>query len=340
MNSGIFGFPSRTGLAASNIISITEFDASGSYSIPLNAATLEILLIGGGGGGAGGSNSNNNNASGGGGGAGGSIVYVDCLVIEDLPSTTLNVSIGIGGLGGSSGLANNGVAVRQTTSGQPGGNSLISMAGTPGLLLKAQGGEGGSAASVLVAPSAAGTSRGGAGRVSNLKFITATNDSGGAGGLNTTTPITPIVVYHARNNAGAAGGSSPSAAVPAITGGSIEIASNSTPTINSIITHVNLSLVGQTAGITAAYGGRINAGPTLGAGQNGTQMIGSSLKSFGGGIGGAGGGASSNNAGGGNGGDGYRGGGGGGGGASRSNNVPGGTGGRGGNGYCCIVARA
>ena len=138
---------------------------------------------------------------------------------------------------------------------------------------------------MLVAPSAAGTSRGGAGRVSNLKFITATNDSGGAGGLNTTTPITPIVVYHARNNAGAAGGSSPSAAVPAITGGSIEIASNSTPTINSIITHVNLGLVGQTAGITAAYGGRINAGPTLGAGQNGTQMIGSSLKSFGGGIG-------------------------------------------------------
>lgn len=338
MNRGIYGFPSTQGIAASNIISITEFDVTGTYSIPPNAATLEILLVGAGGGGGGGAGANGANSSGGGGGGGGSIVYINCLVVEDLPSMTLNVTVGTGGLGGGSGLNS---AARAATNGGPGGNTLISMTGFPGLFLRAQGGVGGAAVANGTVPSAAGSAAGGAGKISSLQYVQVTNSSGQNGGISTV-PMPSIVIFDSRNNGGGGGGSSPAAGV-ATTGGSIEISTNLTATNAPILYHINLPLVGITLGITAAYGGAINSGPVAGAGQNGKYMIGNTLKSYGGGIGGAGGGASVSTTvtlGGGNGGNGYRGGGGGGGGSSRVSTVPGGTGGYGGNGYCCIIARA
>lgn len=302
MNQGLYGFPSTLGIAAANIISITEFDATASYAIPPNATSLQIILIGGGGGGGGGAGQAGANASGGGAGSGGSIIYVDCLVVDDLPSTTLNVTIGAGGAGGGSGTN-----TRSATNGGPGGNSSISMSGFPGLFLRAQGGAGGgfSAAS----PSGGGAAAGGASKTSNFGFVNTQNTSGPNGGVNTA--LTPVVIFDARNNNGAAGGSSTSATV-AVTGGSIEIATNATVTSSPILYHMNLPLVGSALGITAALGGQINAGPTLGAGQNGRYMIGTSMKLLGGGIGGAGGGASNSatvTLGGGNGGNGYRGGG-------------------------------
>lgn len=336
MNQGIYGFPSTTGIALPNIISITEFDANASYTIPPTAASLQILLIGGAGGGGGGAGGNGTNASGGGAGSGGSIIYVDCLVVDDLPSTTLNVTIGAGGAGGGSGTN-----TRSATNGGPGGNSSISMSGFPGLFIRAQGGGGGATSGA--APSAAGVAAGGAGKISNFGFVSVTNSSGQNGG-SSNIPMSTIgcIIFDARNNNGAGGGSSVSGTI-ATTGGSIEIATNATVTSSPILYHLNLPLVGAAFGITAALGGQINAGPTLGAGQNGTFMIGTSLKLLGGGIGGAGGGASNSatvTLGGGNGGNGFRGGGGGGGGAARVATVPGGTGGNGGNGYCCIVAKA
>lgn len=338
MNQGIYGFPSTTGIALPNIISITEFDANASYAIPPTAASLQILLIGGAGGGGGGAGKQNGAASAGGGaGSGGSIIYVDCLVVDDLPSTTLNVTIGAGGAGGGSGLGN----TRSATNGGPGGNSSISMSGFPGLFIRAQGG-GGGATSGATTLTAGGVAAGGAGKVSNFGFVQVTNSSGQNGG-SSNVPMSTVgcIIFDARNNNGAGGGSCTTAAI-ATTGGSIEIATNATTTGAPILYHLNLPLVGATFGITAALGGRINAGPTLGAGQNGTFMIGTSMKLLGGGIGGAGGGASTSataTLGGGNGGNGFRGGGGGGGGAARATGVPGGTGGNGGNGYCCIIAK-
>jgi hypothetical protein len=334
MNQGIYGFPSTTGIALPNIISVTEFDANASYAIPPTAASLQILLIGGAGGGGGGAAGNNtNNASGGGAGSGGSIIYVDCLIVDDLPSTTLNVTIGAGGAGGSSAIP----GTRAATNGGPGGNSSISMSGFPGLFIKAQGGGVGAASAAQ--PSAAGVAAGGAGKFSNFGFVAIANSSGQNGGFSTA--LLPVVILDARNNNGAGGGSCNTTPSP-FTGGSIEIATNAYATDRPILYHLNLPLVGATFGITAALGGRINAGPTLGAGQNGRFMIGTSMKLLGGGIGGAGGGASTSataTLGGGNGGNGFRGGGGGGGGAARATGVPGGTGGNGGNGYCCIIAK-
>ena len=337
MNQGIYGFPSTTGIALPNIISVTEFDANASYAIPPTAASLQILLIGGAGGGGGGAGGTGANAAGGGAGSGGSIIYVDCLVVDDLPSTTLNVTIGAGGAGGGSGLG----TTRSARNGGPGGNSSISMSGFPGLFIRAQGG-GGGATSGATTLTAGGVAAGGASKTSNFGFVNTQNSSGQNGG-SSNVPMSTIgcIIFDARNNNGAGGGSSVSGTI-ATTGGSIEIATNATSSSQPILYHLNLPLVGTAFGITAALGGRINAGPTLGAGQNGSFMIGTSLKLLGGGIGGAGGGASNSGTatlGGGNGGNGFRGGGGGGGGAARVATVPGGTGGNGGNGYCCIIAK-
>lgn len=346
MNQGLYGFPNTTAIALPNIISITEFDATGTYSIPRNAASLQILLVGAGGGGGGGGCSNGNattQSGGGAGGAGGSIVYQECLVVDELAgSTTLKVQIGQGGLAGP------GRAVANTAGGvgQPGGNSIITIPGRPGFYMRAQGGGGGGGGTTT---STTGAAAGGGGRQSSFNGAWIQNPSGpnGSWSLGTTDTGwtgTFVYVYDTRSNGGAGGGS-PISQTTATRGGSIEIPdpnSNQTPIIYDVAFNY---VSGASSGITLAYGGIISSGFTLGAGQDGSFMIASSLKIFGGGIGGAGGGASIvTSVGGGNGGNGYRGGGGGGGGGFRNTTVGanggGGTGGNGGNGYCCIIARA
>lgn len=345
MNQGLYGFPSTTAVAVPNIISITEFDATGTYTIPRNAASLQILLVGaGGGGGGGGAGNNSPNSSGGGaGGGGGSIVYQECLVVDELAgSTTLRIQIGQGGAGGPGRSTNIPGGV-----GQPGGNSIITIPGRPGFYMRAQGGAGGGGGTT---PSPTGGATAAVGRQSsfngawilnpsspNGSWTSGTNDTGWTG--------TYVYTYDTRSNSGAAGGS-PLSNTTATRGGSIEIPdpnSNQTPIVYDIAFNY---VTGSTSGITLAYGGITSSGFTLSAGQDGSYMIATSLKIFGGGIGGAGGGAStSTTVGAGFGGNGFRGGGGGGGGGYRSASAPngtlaGGTGGNGGNGYCCIIARA
>jgi hypothetical protein len=338
MNFGIYGFPSTYGLATSSIISITEFDASGTYVIPANASILQILLIGGGGGGGGGQHNTASAPRGGGApGSGGSIVYQEFLVSELGTGTRLNIQIGQGGNGGSRGNASNGGL------GSVGSSSIITIPGRPGFYIRALGGAaGGGGATPVATPAAAG----GAARRSYFNGVQIDNATPPSGSISVSianSGYTGYFVYvqDQRSNGGAAGGNVVTTST-AQWGGSIEVQTetNSTgQTVNlPVIYDVFFSVLGPSGqGITLGYGGSTNGTPAQTKGQDGG-MIFSSMKQFGGGFGGAGGGASVI-VNGGNGGNGYRGSGGGGGGAAFGTGLSGGTGGNGGNGYCCIVAR-
>jgi hypothetical protein len=340
MNQGLYGFPSTFGLAVSNVISITEFDATGTYSIPSNAATLQILLIGAGGGGGGGGSSTTGNFGGGAGGGGGSIIYQECLVVDELGgATTLRVQIGIGGAGGTGGT----VSSRQGTTGQPGSSSAITIPGRIGFYMRALGGAAGGGGFTQAANGAA---LGGAARQSSLGGALVSNVSGANGSWVYPTTVnndgytgTFVYLYDQRSNGGAAGGGV-IGSTSATLGGSIVLPDPNSTVNLPVMYDIALNIIGLTVGNTAIYGGLTGLGGTRGSGQDGTFMIASSMKIFGGGIGGGGGGGG-NTLGGGNGGNGYRGSGGGGGGGARGTVViPGGSGGIGGNGYCCIIARA
>jgi len=336
MNQGLYGFPSTIGVVTPNIISITEFDVSSTYSIPYNCESLQILLIGGGGGGGGGGSGNNvaTNSGGGGGGGGGSVVYQECLITDNLGGTTLVITIGAGGFGGTRGTAGG-----AGSAGAPGSQSTITVRGRPGFFMRAIGGPAGLGGTT---PTVNGAALGGAGRISSINGAQVTNTSGSNGSWTLGTNDsgwtgTNYYIVDMRSNGGAGGGS-PLSNTTATKGGSIErvdAATVNTPIVYDMNTTI---LIGSTAGVTAAFGGNTGGGLT-GIGQNGQYMIANSLRVFAGGIGGAGGGGS-NRVSGSPGGNGYRGGGGGGGGGGRAATaIPGGTGGNGGNGYCVIIAR-
>jgi len=357
MNFGIYGFPSTYGLATSSIISITEFDASGTYVIPANASYLQILLIGGGGGGGGGAQSGNPGTfpyGGGGGGAGGGIVYFECLVSELGTGTRLNIQIGEGGPGGARGSGSTNTAVNLGAGnglGTVGSSSSITIPGRPGFYIRAIGG---GAASGNATNGAFGSAPAGGIRTSSFNGVPMSNLPGANGSWSTTIANgqvanagwtgTYVYIQDQRSNGGAAGGSVISATSAAF-GGSIEVLNldqRTTGTQVPVIYDIIFSALGASGqGITAVYGGLtgnvVGGSDSRANGGNGI-MIFSSMKHIGGGAGGGGGGASVvGNAG--NGGNGYRGGGGGGGGGCRGTGFFGGTGGIGGNGYCCIVAR-
>jgi len=350
MNQGIFGFPTPV---AGSIISITEFDASGTYTIPDEATSLEILLVGGGGGGGSGARAagTNTTSGGGGGGSGGGFVHQVFYKNDYRYIKNLNITIGAGGAGGVARTA----AITVANSGQggavasPGGfsrvqNSVVITEPINDFILTAPGGGGGGAGAP---PTPAGAAVGGEAR--NF-FIGGTPDTlqlGAVGSVSTdnstsiTTPGPNVAYTNIRFNQGAGGGSATSTTT-ALSGGSIQI---SPPT--TIPSVISMNYAGLTyGGITAGYGGPINSGNIGGKGADGIELykLGSGSQYFSGFGGGGGGGA--NSVGGGNGGNGYRGGGGGGGGGIRSPNatlaageVPAGAGGRGGNGYCRIIAR-
>lgn len=343
MNQGIFGFPSPT--PSSSIISIAEFDSSGTYTIPSDASEIEILLVGGGGGGGGGGRVAGTPATlssgGGAGGGGGGIVYQKIQTKDLVGRYNLNISIGSGGAGGLGRAQAITLNTNQTGQvGSPGSNSTITITNYSGFLIHAIGGAGGAAGTV---PIATGAVLGGVARSSLIGAIVA-NESGGAGSFSV--EVTPVIYSSFRSNGGAGGGSANSTTT-CFPGGSIIL--QSLTTANPI--GLNLLYAGGVAGttldgITASFGGVINGG-TLGTGkgQDGSLMYKTSAGHYlFGGFGGAGGGGA-NSVGAGNGGDGYRGGGGGGGGGVRTatalnaNEVPSGAGGRGGNGYCRIIAR-
>jgi len=346
MNQGIFGFPTSV---VGSIISITEFDASGTYTIPDEATSLEILLVGGGGGGGGGARSatTDTTSGGGGGGSGGGVVHHVFFKNDYRYIKNLIITIGAGGAGGPSRTQVQNAATGQGGGvGQPGGfsrlnNAISSTEPINDFVMTASGGGGGGAGA---APIAGGAAAGGGVR----NFLIASQPSalqpGAVGSYSTEVGANgngPSINYlNFRYNQGAGGGSA-TATTTAFRGGSINI--NPVTTEVSVI---NINYDGLTfGGITAGYGGEINLGNINGKGSDGESLykLGAGFQYFSG-FGGAGGGAA-NTVGGGNGGDGYRGGGGGGGGGVRSatalalNQVPSGAGGRGGNGYCRIIAR-
>ena len=340
MNQGIFGFPTTL---SGSVISVSEFDASGTYTIPEEITSLEILLVGGGGGGGGGARSTGTNtiSGGGGGGSGGGIVHQIFYKSELQNIRNLIITIGLGGVGGPSRTQAQTLNTGQAGGvGQPGGNSYVTTSENPLFVMGVQGGGGGGAGTT---PTAAGAAAGGSAR--NF-YIASTPTAMAPGALGSATVDTnasgPDVQYvNFRFNIGAGGGSA-TTTTNAFRGGAVRIA----PSTYNDPQVVNMKYAGITLeGITAAYGGSINSGNTAGKGEDGQSLYRlSSGSQYFSGFGGAGGGAA-NTVGGGNGGRGYRGGGGGGGGGVRSsvalsaNQVPSGAGGDGGNGYCRIIAR-
>ena len=340
MNQGIFGFPTTL---SGSVISVSEFDASGTYTIPEDITSLEILLVGGGGGGGGGARSTGTNTTsgGGGGGSGGGIVHQIFYKKELQNIRNLIITIGLGGGGGPSRTQEQTLNTGQAGgAAQPGGNSYVRTNENPLFIMGVQGGGGGGAGTT---PTAVGAAAGGPGR--NF-YIASTPTTMAPGAVSSATVDTnasgPDVQYvNFRYNIGAGGGSA-TTTTNALRGGAVRIPSS---TYNDPLV-VNMSYAGITLeGITAAYGGNINSGNAGGKGEDGQALYRlSSGSQYFSGFGGAGGGGA-NTVGGGNGGRGYRGGGGGGGGGVRSstglniNQVPSGAGGDGGNGYCRIIAR-
>ena len=118
---GSWATPSGGGGGGGWLISATNFDASGTYTVPATAQFLRVFLIGGGGGGGGGGR-HSLAVSGGGGGAMGSFFYADCDVSTfGGAGASLDITIGAGGTGGIAASADS----TNGASGGTGGNSTI-----------------------------------------------------------------------------------------------------------------------------------------------------------------------------------------------------------------------
>ena len=138
-----------------------RFTSDDTYTIPTGVTMLWIECIGAGGGG-GGSNASGGEASGGGGGGAMSWGVFNASDLSD----TLNVDVGVGGIGG--------VNTAQT-SGDPGTDSLVALignnnAGTDSgkLLVKAFGGAGGRGSWAVGGGGGGGGGRGGPPRDKNF----------------------------------------------------------------------------------------------------------------------------------------------------------------------------
>lgn len=110
--------------AGGSAVTITDFAASGTYSIPAGATFMQIIAIGGGGGGGGGhwtSSTTANRWGGGGGGGAATSVYTYRLSDIGAAGTGLTITVGAGGTSGAGGLTNNATA----GFGGNGGNSTV-----------------------------------------------------------------------------------------------------------------------------------------------------------------------------------------------------------------------
>lgn len=324
MNQGFFGFSSST---SANIISVAEFETSGTYSVPAGTQWLEIYAIGGGGGGGSGRRGGSSTARYAGGGGQSATYVIDTVSLIDLQmkvGSEIRVIIGSGGTGG-------GVVSINDTSGNTGGNggtTQLLKQGFRNEFLTALGGAGGSGGTAANGSGGSFTrnyfmrgsptlvSAGGSASISSVADYNMGTGFSGVGPTGTYCPN------------GAAGGSI-STVNTAYAGGNVIFNTNSTRLTFALSSSTSTTIVAGATANTAQKGG------------NGIQsfLLYGSMRTgapFGFGYGGAGGGAgATTNAG--DGGDGYRGGGGGGGGASL-NGFNSGAGGRGGDGYCCIIA--
>lgn len=324
MNEGLFGFPSST---SAKIISIAEFETSGTYSVPAGTQWLEIYAIGAGGGGGSGRRGALSIARYAG-GAGQSGTYViDTVSLIDLQmkvGSEISVIIGAGGTGGAV------VSINDTSgnAGNSGGATKLLKQGFSNEFLTALGGAGGNGGS---------TTSGSGGSFIRNYFMRGSPTLIGSGGSASIGAVADYNMGTGFSGSGPTGTYCPHGAA----GGSISTANTAYAGGNVIF---NTSATRLTFALSSSTSTTIVAGSAANTAQKGENGIRSFLlygsmrtgAPFGFGYGGAGGGAgATTNAG--DGGDGYRGGGGGGGGASL-NGFNSGAGGRGGNGYCCIIA--
>jgi hypothetical protein len=342
MNNGFFGFPSSTD---TNIVSVKEYDTSGTYAIPSNAKRIMIFAVGGGGGGGGGVRRVATNGSPG--GVGGN---AGCYVLTELPIKafanikTLSIIIGAGGVGGIGATADSTSPAAST----PGGNTEVWVPGKNAPLLMAGGNVGGGGGigtglnSNPASASSAGISilfghpfRVMSSDALEINRLAVTVDSGGARGGSSSGITGGSVRLVSCFECGGGGGGGTVSNTVANSGGSITAIK--TADLAGFVSggYSTFTSTNFAAGSTFCAGGPPNGGT---AGESGNSLINSDAM-FSAGLGGAGGGGGATGAGNaaGNGGNGYRGGGGGGGGGS-VNGVSAGNGGNGGNGYVKIVA--
>jgi len=328
MNNGFYGFPSSN--YGSSVISVTEFDSSGTYVIPKGAKRLWIMLIGAGGGGGGGARyASGTAASGGSGGTGGNInmayYFVDAMGFSldsnaagnagftpGSADITLTITIGAGGSGGA-GSTTNGT---NGTAGTAGGASTVTRTGNNGFMMYSSPGGGGGAGNSTNVGAPTGQQILMFGIPAQNTYLTTGTAGRGSSGLPGDTQTIQLYTNTGGTGGGGTNGTSAFAGGP--------IVQTSTTTLAAI----NNPLYVRGSTIKAG-------GPAESSLNVATQNI-SIAGPYTPGMGGTGsGGCLAVNAG--NGSDGWRGGGGGGGGGVR-NGVNAGTGGAGGNGYCVIVA--
>jgi hypothetical protein len=286
---------------------VQNFIASGTWTKPTGAATVEIICIGGGGGGGGGGTAGGAQGAGGGGGGGGGRISKTFRAAE--LGATETVTVGNGGTGSAGGAAGG----NDGTAGNPG------EATTVGAFLKAWGGSGGGAGKYNTT-SIGGNGGAGIGigstSVSGTTGVAASG--GGASGAGATKQVNGSVGGAGYLGGAAGGGSGGGSSDPSLSGGTGG-AQNGRGT----------AISGGTGG--AAAGANENGG----TGGNATDCV--QYESIGG-AGGGGGAGVFGTANGGTGGNGGKyGGGGGGGGAGAGSAKTGGTGGNGAIGFCQVI---
>lgn len=306
---GSWATPAGGGGGSGGLISATNFDANGTFTIPATANYLRVFLIGGGGGGGGGGRHPTTVSGGGGGGSGGAVLLFEHVSHFGGTGTVLSITIGSAGTGGNAATADatNGIA------GGNGGATQLSIQGQSGVLAIAAGGVGGNGGTS--AANAGGTSR------DNILYgmpLAGTNNAGQGGG--STLGHSARTITSPYSNASGCGGGGVTSTGSAIAGAGINSQFQTT------ITGIGPASIARGVWISGGAANSSTAPANSSAHINGPNSPGLP------GVGGGGGTSISNR-----GGNGYRGNGGGGGGSVRN----GGTasiGGNGGTGYCRIEA--
>ncbi len=201
---GAWQTPAGGGGGGGGFISATNFDASGTYTIPATAQFLRVFLIGGGGGGGGGGR-HPVAVAGGGGGAMGSFFYATCDVSTfGGAGASLDITIGAGGIGGNPATADG----TNGSSGGTGGNSIIdvksgaTIIGTPVVCGGGFPGGGGNST---------GGSGAGSAKIGIIQYLSRTPTNGSANTITGTINKSLIDPYS--NSAGCCGGGVTSAGV-------------------------------------------------------------------------------------------------------------------------------
>ncbi len=171
---------------------------STTWTVPIGATSIEYLVVGGGGGGA------NGYDNAGGGGGGGGMALTGNLNVT--PGSTLNITVGDGGLGGADSRSNN--------AGNAGGNTIFhtitALGGGGGFGSRTVTSAGSSQVSNTIAPAGGGGSSGGNGGKGGggATGVGSSNSgtTGGAGGAGLTSSISGTILVYGIGGAGANSG--------------------------------------------------------------------------------------------------------------------------------------